>query len=357
MIPKTLDGWDLALVEELLRRGVFESDLFDFKEMLPPKSDDKGKTRTKKTCAAFANSAGGFLIYGVRDTRGASPSDRLVGLSPDIDFPTLFGSYPAAIEPAVEWSFRTPSITLESGKLLHVIFIPPSVRRPHALREDDRWWFCKRTSKGNESMSYEEVRMAFQDTENRRSKLSLLISELDHIDWVAERLLREVPEPDTRNIEHLVVDYAWTTRYPTGVVDIILGDAFSLIAGREDLWVALVLLRDETRRSNEVATAYSNYEFIKSTANPQQRKKLYLHMRSSATEIRSTVRHAKKMVSSVLSGGDKLWDPAARSGAEVVLSSGEPGDASEVARTGEMIEVAAPKTSEPSEDEESFSRD
>jgi hypothetical protein len=88
------------------------------------------------------------------------------------------------------------------------------------------------------------------------------------------------------------------------------GDAFSLIADKPDIGAALAQLRDETRRSNAVADVYSNYGFIRSTGDPQQRRKLYEMMSASADTIRSTVRHAKKMVSSVLSGHyGKRYDP------------------------------------------------
>jgi len=158
-------------------------------------------------------------------------------------------------------------------------------------------------------MSYEEVRLAFQDTETRRTKLALLGSELSHIGWVAERLLREVPEQG--GTEGLVNDWAWMTRYPTTLVDTILGDAFSLMTDKADLWTALTVLRDETRRSNSVADVYSNYGFIRSTMDPQQRRKLYTMMREFASSIRDNVRHAKKIVDAVLSGNyGKLLDAA-----------------------------------------------
>jgi len=65
MVPDRLEDWTIKRVEQLAARGVYESDSFDLKEMLPARPDDSGKFRLKKACAAFANSAGGFLVFGV----------------------------------------------------------------------------------------------------------------------------------------------------------------------------------------------------------------------------------------------------------------------------------------------------
>ena len=67
MLPESLDGWTLDLVRRLVEHRVFESDCLDLKEMLPASKDDEGKRRLRRTVAAFANSVGGFLVFGVKD--------------------------------------------------------------------------------------------------------------------------------------------------------------------------------------------------------------------------------------------------------------------------------------------------
>ncbi len=300
MIPETLTAWTVDVVRLLLAQGVFENDRFDFKEKLPHKSNESDKLGLSKTCAAFANAGGGYLVYGVKDDKGLTPEQRLVGFDPREDFPEHFGNYPAAAEPSIEWSFRMPALLLENQRFIHIVRIDASGRKPHAVLDHDRWWLGKRTSKGNEVMSYEEIRLAFQDTETRRTKLALLASELANIGWIAERLLNEVP--DQAPVDGLILDWAWMTRYPTTLVYTVLGDAFSLMTDKTDLWAALAMLRDETRRANAVADMYSNYGFVRSSADGQQRAKLYRLMRESATKICSCVRHGKKMVDAVLSG-------------------------------------------------------
>jgi hypothetical protein len=306
MIPETLDGWTLEVVRALVEQGVFETDRFDFKEMLPHSKDDEAKRRLRRDIAAFANSAGGFLVYGVKNDKGLPAADRIVGLLATHDFPEHFGNFPSACEPSVEWTFKnSPPIALGSDRVIHVVHIATSPRRPHGVFEDQRWWFCKRTNKGTEAMTYEEIRLAFQDIENRRTKLALLSSEVSYVGSITERVLREVPDGTDpgRQSAPIVNDWAWTTRYPTIVLDTILGDAFALVARKADLWATLSALRDNLRRSNAIAETYSDYGFIRSTADPQQRTKLYKEMRLLASSIVAESQQAKAIVDATLAGG------------------------------------------------------
>lgn len=56
MIPNSLEEWTLEKINELIIKGVSESDIHDFKKDLPD-----AETLTK-LCCAFANSKGGFII-------------------------------------------------------------------------------------------------------------------------------------------------------------------------------------------------------------------------------------------------------------------------------------------------------
>lgn len=203
MIPTALEGWNLDVIKGLLAQGVFESDLFDFKEKLPHKSDQEEKARLAKACCAFANSEGGFLIFGVKDDNGLSSIDRLVGLDPGEDFPEHFGNYPAKGEPSVEWAFRNPPLVLGSDRLIHVVHVPASHRKPHGYPDQGRWWVCKRTSKGTESMSFDEIRQAFLETSRRMGSLSWLKTEVTRIHELAQYLNIEI-QKDRVTLEPLL---------------------------------------------------------------------------------------------------------------------------------------------------------
>jgi hypothetical protein len=81
---------------------------------------------------------------------------------------------------------------------VHVFYIPPSSRRPHGIEEDGRWWFPKRTDRGNEAMQHGDLRAQFSDLRRRASALARLRAELVRVRAFAERQNREAyhqPEP------------------------------------------------------------------------------------------------------------------------------------------------------------------
>jgi hypothetical protein len=174
MIPRDLDGWTVETILGLLRQHVLENECFDFKLALSPE-----KSRLAKACAAFANSGGGFFIFGVSDDRTRSARERLVGIDPTIDFGEQFGVVPAACAPSVDWGLKNPPLLLENGRVLHVVQIEGTWRGPHASRGDgETLHFVKRTNKGVEPMSLEEIRGAFTRANERRVKLVLLMEEI-----------------------------------------------------------------------------------------------------------------------------------------------------------------------------------
>lgn len=73
---------------------MFESESLDYKEALPHPNDATGKDRLRHACCAFANSDGGFLVFGIANDKTKSPEDRLIGLDKNFDFPEQFGNYP-----------------------------------------------------------------------------------------------------------------------------------------------------------------------------------------------------------------------------------------------------------------------
>ena len=102
MIPTDLSGWTIEVIESLLARKSFESDLFDYKRQLPRPKEKGGQLRLRKECCAFANTEGGFLVYGVDDDRTLTPEQRLVGINATEDFALYFGDYPAHCTPTIE---------------------------------------------------------------------------------------------------------------------------------------------------------------------------------------------------------------------------------------------------------------
>lgn len=246
MIPKNLFEWNLDIITSLVQQGVYETDAFDIKESLPHKNDEKGKNRLKRACCAFANSNGGFLVFGVKDDKSLTASDRIVGLEATLDFPEHFGNFPTKGNPAVQWEFRNPPIGLPDGRVLHVVWIPKSSLAPHGTPTTEMAWeFYKRTNKGNEQMSMEEIRAGFLNYYEKRIKLNLLKSELEQIRGNASAIANA--DPAGTGSHYSVVTFNLE------VVNLVLADTYSLLAQMPELVRCLSEIRMSARIVNTKA--------------------------------------------------------------------------------------------------------
>lgn len=250
MIPGTIEAWNIDAIEHLLEQGYYEAETFDFKEMLPHNKDEDGKLRFLKTCCAFANSSGGFLVFGVKDGKNdESVQNRLVGLNPAYDLPEQFGSYPQKCSPSIAWDFKNPPIRLENGNVVHIIHIPRSWNAPHCFEtqgkgSDNLRCFIKRTNKGNEDMSYEEIRMAFLQYYEKRLKLQLLQAELKNIRRHAQEDL--LKEGWNMKVNFGLGEFSLT------VVETVLADTYTILAGHQKLLDELDDIRNRCRKVNDL---------------------------------------------------------------------------------------------------------
>ncbi len=242
MIPRTLTEWTTDVVVDMLTKSLFETDHYDNKQELPHPQDHAAKERLRRTCCAFANSDGGFIVFGISDDRTLPAEDRLVGLEKTQDFPQQFGNYPRKCVPSIEWNFLNPPLSLPSSKVLHVVEIPKSWKAPHATGDHDRGWrFTKRTNQGNEGMTIEEVRSGFLGLYEKRLKLQLLHAELAVLKQNAQSAYITGAE---------IEDQYSLVSLDVHVIESILADTYSITASDSELLQALAQIRQVTRVAN-----------------------------------------------------------------------------------------------------------
>lgn len=261
-IPQTLEEWSLETLTSLLERG-FESESFDVKKQLPYSTDDGGKRRLRKEVAAFANSEGGFLIFGVADDRELPVSERLVGIESANDFPTKFGSYASTCTPTVYWDFKNPPIELDNGKSIHVIHIPHSWMAPHAVatQAEDGFVFPKRTNKGLEPMPYSEVQAMFLGFYEKRLKLQLIQAELEQIGTDARALaIPEVEDDGTR---------LGVPTIEVRLLETVLSDTYSVMSEHPDLIKDLARIRSRANRVNSTVSTFKPSMVLNVTGKKQ----------------------------------------------------------------------------------------
>lgn len=180
-IPKSVNEWTLYNVEELVDASYFETDSFEFKSLITNPEDHKYKTKLCKTACAFANSNGGFIIFGVADRASKKLGrSRITGVAKTDDLSRLFGDQISSCEPTIFYEPQNPPIPLltEKDRVNFIVNIPKSNQTPHGFKDKELFSFYRRTNKGNEPMSFAELGMAFTRRLVTRDKVQFLSDQL-----------------------------------------------------------------------------------------------------------------------------------------------------------------------------------
>lgn len=171
MTPSKLVGWDYSAVKILCDAGKSESEKHDFKMNLP---DPISLT---KLCCAFANTSGGFVIFGVKDPdkRGF----KILGIDQDKE---LYGKFTAKLksDPAMDIAPPRMIDIPDSSQVLYVFEIPRSNRSPHLPSTADHRVFWKRHGSDCIQMTLEEIRHQMLNYQEKREKLALLLIDLNN---------------------------------------------------------------------------------------------------------------------------------------------------------------------------------
>lgn len=214
-IPTNLDDWTLERIRGIIKHNIEESEFFDFKAELPRPDDSGGKGRLRHSVCSFANTYGGFLIFGVKDDRTLSFEERLIGIPKNLEFNSIFLDKISNIQPKVPTFPRIPPVMVTNERVIQIVQILPSNIRPHVTWDNrEKLEFYIRDGPKSLPMTYEQIKDQFLITENTRRKLGLLLLELSSIFEISDQMS---PSPtdgigyslasyDVPMISHLIVD-------------------------------------------------------------------------------------------------------------------------------------------------------
>jgi hypothetical protein len=180
----------------LVDNEVAESRELEYKLTLP------GNTREERVefladVVAFANSAGGVILYGVDEKRDANGNTTgiprevsgLSGINIDEEIRRLDNIIRDGVDPRII-GLRIHPITLTNGNVILALEVPRSWNAPHAVDYQRRWRFYYRDSAGKHPMDVSEVRNLFNASEGLLERIR---------DFRAERLFKiaadETPVP------------------------------------------------------------------------------------------------------------------------------------------------------------------
>lgn len=158
MLDKSPESITAADVEQALTAQLPEGRSLDYKVELPGGSDaDKKEFLADVT--SFANTSGGFLVYGVEESEGLPTSvPGVVVADPDEAVRRLNSIIETGISPRPETSVR--ALRLGSGQTVVVVGVHVSWRGPHRVEFKEHHRFYGRNSGGKYPLDVEEIRSA-----------------------------------------------------------------------------------------------------------------------------------------------------------------------------------------------------
>lgn len=147
-------------LQDLVHNKVLENKTLEYKEDLPGNSD-KDKKEFLADISAFANAAGGDLIYGIKEVDG-EPIE-VCGLQiPNVDAEKLRleNIIRDGVEPRIS-GLSIRAIPVQTSKVAIIIRIPRSWALPHMVNFKMRPQFYSRNSAGKYPLDISEIRAAF----------------------------------------------------------------------------------------------------------------------------------------------------------------------------------------------------
>jgi Schlafen, AlbA_2 len=154
-------------LQDLVTQRRVEQKTLEYKLLLKIGSDGD-KKEFLGDVSSFANAAGGYLLYGIKEVDGA-PTD-IPGLelaNPDETVRTVDNIIRDGLQPRLTPIATTRAVPLKSGRFALVIHVPRSWNAPHMViykyKESPR--FLSRTSNGKYPFDVGEIRTAFLRSE------------------------------------------------------------------------------------------------------------------------------------------------------------------------------------------------
>lgn len=181
--PAGLSEADLL---ELIDNKVPESKTLDYK--LELKFGDSDKRELLADISSFANTAGGYLLFGIKE-EGGIPTE-IAGLSidnPDKEILKIVNLIRDCTDPHIP-GVSIHAVPLTNSKYVLAAHIPRSWNAPHVVKIEKHWRFYARHSAGKYPLDVPELKQAFLLSESISERIRRF-----HAERVGLVASREVP--------------------------------------------------------------------------------------------------------------------------------------------------------------------
>lgn len=161
MFNKDLENLNYSDIQLLIDQKISESKTLDYKSKLP--GDDKqSKINFLKDLIAFANTAGGYLIFGMRENKGVPEKTLPIEISNlEKEKLRLEGLISNGIEPRIHIQMKEIPVPEKQNQYLFVIKVHQSWQPPHWVSYSGHHKFYARNSAGNFEFDLQQLKNSF----------------------------------------------------------------------------------------------------------------------------------------------------------------------------------------------------
>jgi Putative DNA-binding domain len=266
------DHFGPTRIDDVVRRGLSESQLLEFKESMP--FNDDGKFELLKDVSAMANAAGGTIIYGISEGIG-DKKGCAIGLSP-LDFDP--NQRQESVAQLLNDGLEERIANIQQGPIVHdtgvyfVIRVPQSALAPHMITKgSSKPRFYLRSNTVNAPMNVRQIKEVVLRSDGAIARAMATIEERTSY-WRAKypfvparqltgdvRTPREVL-PSRQVLLHILPLYPMIGGID--LADETLRNQFKAIPP--------LFLNDPVHRHRMSLTGYTNYEAVRDNQHPER---------------------------------------------------------------------------------------
>lgn len=169
MINEDIDSIQYSDIERLEQDKVPEGDTLDYKRDMIKDAD-----LLKQICA-FANTRGGDIIFGIKESGDGGPPEEIIGLKDSTKKETIEQLVLSNIVPRLEVKIRLVESTHDEKKSILIIRIPDSSLKPHFYSKSEKYY--KRYQFESRAMTEQEVCDRYKQRFTNYDKLEQYITD------------------------------------------------------------------------------------------------------------------------------------------------------------------------------------